>query len=202
MSHVNHAVRRNWLVLDTSALLALFVALAVIAGLMPHPAHAAPHSRKNTAHDQAAAHELSIRYDKDRIDARIRDTSIAEVCRDLAQKTGMRCVLDPSVAPLTISAAATRLPLRDAIKRLLAGFSYAIYPADANGKLILKVLAIGEETGNPRTRDPSAASDGAPLPSVPIAAMRESLTQDWHTEMESYPELQSQREWDPRETSR
>lgn len=200
MLYMNRFARKNRLILDTRALLPLFVALPL--GLPPHTTHAAtPHSGKNGTQDQTVATELSIQYNQDRITARIRGTSLDSVCRELAQKTGVRCVLNPSASALPVSATATDLPLRDAITKILAGFSYAIYPADANGKLILNVLANRKDTGvkepasAPRTEYASAVSYSASLPPAPIAPTPQSLQKPG--EMHIDPELQSESEWDP-----
>lgn len=201
MLYINRA-RKNWLILNTRALLLLFVALPL--GLPGHTTHAAtPHSRKDGAQDQAVATELSIQSDQDRINARILSTSLDRVCRELAQKTGVRSVLNPSAATLPVSATATNLPLRDAIKKILAGFSYAIYPADANGKLILNVLANRKDSDlkkpaiAPRTEYASAVSYSASLPPAPIAATPRSLQEDQPVEMHIEREVQSESEWDP-----
>lgn len=198
MLYINRACK-NWLILNTRALLLLFVALSL--GLPAHTTHAAtPHSRKNGAQDQAVATELSIQSDQDRINARILSTSLDRVCRELAQKTGVRCVLNPSAATLPVSATATNLPLRDAIKKILAGFSYAIYPADANGKLILSVLANRKDSDlkkpaiAPRTEYASAVSYSAPLPPAPIAATPQSLQENQPVEMHIDREVQSESE--------
>ncbi|MCI0401429.1 MAG: hypothetical protein L0Z68_09075 [Gammaproteobacteria bacterium] len=200
MLYINRA-RKNWLILNARALLLLFVALPL--GLPAYTTHAAtPHSRKDGAQD-AVATELSIQSDQDRINARILNTSLDRVCRELAQKTGVQCVLNPSAATLPVSATATNLPLRDAIKKILAGFSYAIYPADANGKLILNVLANRKDSDlkkpaiAPRTEYASAVSYSAPLPPAPIAATPQSLQEDQPVEMHIDREVQSESEWDP-----
>ncbi|MGH8615478.1 MAG: hypothetical protein ACREYF_26520 [Gammaproteobacteria bacterium] len=202
MLYINRLACKNWLTLDTRALLPLLVALPL--GLPPHTTHAAaPHPRKNGTQDQAVATELSIQSDQDRITARILGTSLGRVCRELAQKTDVRCVLNPSASTLPVSATATDLPLRDAIKKMLAGFSYAIYPADANGKLVLNVLANRKDTGvnepavAPRTEYASAVSYSSPLAPASIAPTPQSLQEDQPVEMHIDPELQSESEWDP-----
>jgi len=144
--------------------------------------------------------QLSIGYAEDRINARIVNTSLGEVCHELAQKTGVRCALNSGIATRLVSATINALTLRKGIEKILSGFSYAIYPATETGKLIVKVLATPEKPG-PKT--PSTALGAGPTPQVhysaafppaPIAPMPLSLEESQPPEWEAQAREQGYRE--------
>ncbi|MGH8613429.1 MAG: hypothetical protein ACREYF_15790 [Gammaproteobacteria bacterium] len=115
----------------------LVLCIALVAGLGLHGASATTRLAKS-AQDQPVTKQFSIGYREDRINARIVNTSLGEVCRALAQKTGVRCALNSGVATRLVSATINGLPLRKGIEKILAGFSHAIYPAAETGKLVVK----------------------------------------------------------------
>lgn len=192
MLYINRVARENRLIYDKHGFLALFIVLPLAAGL-PLGVHATTPSLKKPP---MITHSLFIQHRQGLIYARVRNTSLDGVCRDLTQKTGVRCVLNSDAARLPVSATTTGLPLREAIKKLLAGFSYAIYPADASGKLILKVLANPKDTDlkTPAIAPPMGCP--APFPPAPSVAMQQYAPQDQPLEMPIDPELQSDSEWD------
>lgn len=167
MCHYLHSVVPAWsrpsLHERGRARLALCIALA--AGLALHGS--ATTCLAKSAQDQSVTKQLSIGYGEDRINARIVNTSLGEVCSELAQKTAVRCALNSGVATRLVSATINGLPLRKGIEKILAGFSYAIYPAAEAGKLIVKVLATPEKPGS---KTPSTALGAGPAPQVHYSA--------------------------------
>lgn len=92
--------------------------------------------------ENRAPNQLFVRYDRGTMYAHIRNSTLADVSRALAQKTGARLVLgDAEAATVPVSATVRALPLREAIAKILGGFSHAIYPGATPGKLEVYVLA-------------------------------------------------------------
>lgn len=200
-NHMCHSVFPAWfrpsLHERGRARLALCIALA--AGLALHGASATTGLAKS-AQDQPVTKQFSIGYSEDRINARIVNTSLGEVCGELAQKTAVRCALNSGVATRLVSATINGLSLRKGIEKILAGFSYAIYPAAETGKLIVKVLATPEKPGS---KTPSTALGAGSAPQVhhsaafspaPIAPMPPPLQESQPPEWEAQAREQAYRE--------
>lgn len=112
---------------------------ALMAALSLQDVHAK--TREGLSQDQAP-NQLFIRYDRGTMHAHIRNSTLADVSRALAQKTGARLVLgDAGAATVPVFATVKALPLREAIAKILGGFSHAIYPGATPGKLEVYVLA-------------------------------------------------------------
>ncbi|MGH8580665.1 MAG: hypothetical protein ACREVK_11275 [Gammaproteobacteria bacterium] len=174
------------------ARLALCTALA--AALALHGASATARLAKS-APDKPVTKQLSIGYGEDRINARIVNTSLGEVCRELAQKTAVRCALNSGVGTRLVSATINGLPLRKGIEKILAGFSYAIYPAAETGKLIVKVLATPEKPGS-KTPPTALGAGNAAFPPAPIAPMPPSLEESQPAEIQFDREAHYPSEWE------
>lgn len=152
----------------------------------------------------AAVARLSIQYDKGLLAARILNTPLAEVGRELAHKTGARFILsDPRLPTLPVSATFKGLPLREGIRKILAGFSYAVYPSAETGQLEVNVLAAPEGPaaknpaaagGGPASRTGTHVADNAPLPPASVAGIPPSLEDLRAVEMEVDPEARLARE--------
>lgn len=134
--------------------LVFFLGLNLLVG------YANAHAMTTISQDRVTTHKLSIRYDKSWINAQILNTPLGAVCRELERKTGVRFVLnDPHVATRPVSATFKGLPLREGLKKVLAGFSYAIYPDAETGGIKINVLAGVE--GSVST-DPAAVGSTPP----------------------------------------
>jgi hypothetical protein len=83
-----------------------------------------------TEQNPSTASSLSVHYNKGVIDAHIDNAALGDVLRVLATHTGARFILnDPTSASQRISVVIEAMPFDQAVKRILEGFSYAIYPA-------------------------------------------------------------------------
>lgn len=121
--------------------------------------------------------------------------------RELEQRTGARFVLsDLRIATRPVSATFKGLPLQEGIKKILAGFSYAIYPDAESGKVIISVLATPED---PASKKPAAALGSgsaaqvfgnALFPPATNAGMPLPMEEFRSVERELDPEVQAARE--------
>ncbi len=143
--------------------LVLFLALSL--GLSPHAAYGLmDHARTRSPDKPVTTSRLSIQYEQGLINARILNTPLGEVGREFARKTGVRFALnDPVLANRPISTVFKGLPLREGIREILTGFSYAISPAAETGRLEVRVLAA---LGEPAPSSPAQVHQH-PLPDYP-----------------------------------
>ncbi len=134
---------QRWL--NMSLYLVLFLALSL--GLSPPAAYGITDRARILSQEKpVTTSRLSIQYEQGLINARILNTPLGEVGRELAQKTGVRVVLSaPVIGNRPVSTVFKGLPLREGIRKILTGFSYAISPAAETGGLEVRVLAaLGE----------------------------------------------------------
>jgi hypothetical protein len=96
---------------------------------------------------------------------------------------------DPSLATLPVSATFKGLPPHEEIGKILAGFSYVLYPSAETGKLEVHVLATPEgaaaESGF-TSQGGTHGPDNASLPPASIDGMSPSLGEVQAVEMELY----------------
>ncbi|MGH8612202.1 MAG: hypothetical protein ACREYF_09220 [Gammaproteobacteria bacterium] len=76
-----------------------------------------------------AASTTPVQYQDGRLSARVENRPLAEVLHALSAVAGARFTLsDPGSGQARVSAAVESVPFVDGVKRILEGFSYAIYP--------------------------------------------------------------------------
>lgn len=115
----------------------------------------------------------SIRYRDGRLSGRIDNQPLNKVLRELDAATGARFVLnDPENGQSPVSAAVESQLFVDGVKRILEGFSYAIYPMD--GRELPAVIVLSTPpvqrssgiSGSTRQRPTSGETRAAPIPTV------------------------------------
>jgi hypothetical protein len=111
----------------------------------------------------AAATVSPIRYQGERLSARIDNQPLNTVLRELGAATGARFVLnDPENGQSPVSAAVESQPFVDGVKRILEGFSYAIYPmedADLPTVIVLSTPRVSRSIGVSGSVRPLPASE-------------------------------------------
>ncbi|MGH8651538.1 MAG: hypothetical protein ACREYE_04860 [Gammaproteobacteria bacterium] len=125
-----------------------------------------------TEQNPPTASSLFVRYNKGVIDAHINNTALGDVLRELETLTGARFILnDPARASQRISVVIETMPFDQAVKRILKGFSYAIYPvADVTllGVVVLSTPIARTRTGHsgvkPGISSLPTPTDGARVP--------------------------------------
>jgi hypothetical protein len=178
--------------------LALFLALPLGMALSLRGAHANTGLMKTLSHDTLLqTKQLSIQYDQGLLSARILNVPVAEMCRELVRKTGVRCVPSPPAATLGVSAIFKGLALQEGIKKILAGCSYVIYPAGETGELEIKVLNSSEDREwKDRGREEwHVIGSERSEPAFQSAGMPQPYEESHSVEMEFDQEAQSVGEW-------
>ncbi|ADJ28902.1 HEAT repeat domain-containing protein [Nitrosococcus watsonii] len=110
----------------------------------PPPA-VAPHAKQ-----QAITHpKLTVRYKKGLLSAEIHNVPLAKVLHEFETKAGLQSHFnDSKLADHPISVSVTEVPLAEALKRTLRGFSYALHhTADHNIILLLSTPPTLAHTG-------------------------------------------------------
>lgn len=182
--------------------LALFLALPLGMALSLRGAHANTGPIRTLSQDTPLqTKQLSIQYDQGLLSARILNVPVAEVCRELVLKTGVRCVSSPPAATLAVSAIFKGLTLQEGIKKILAGCSYVIHPAGETGELEIKVLNSSEdrEWKDKGREEWRAIGSERSEPAFQSAGMPQPYEESHAVEMEFDQEAQSVGEWDTTE---
>lgn len=94
---------------------------------------------ENAAPDSKVRRDMpSIRYREGRMDIWVRDSSLGRVMEDVAYRTGLHVVLsDPAIVDWPVRARAMGVSLREGIRHILDGFSYALCLEDRHYSLII-----------------------------------------------------------------
>ncbi|MFH0341541.1 MAG: hypothetical protein ACHBNF_05285 [Chromatiales bacterium] len=130
----------------------LFLVLTLFVGLSPPAAH---------ADKPETAEPLAIHYVKGLLNARVRGAPLGQVLRQLGVATGARFTLiDPATEAQPVFAQVAALPFTEGVKRILDGFSYAIYPLEGSHLPAVTVLST------PRALRPKASAATAEQPST------------------------------------
>ncbi len=139
----------------------LFLVLALFVGLSPPGAHAKAAPMKGASKGKPESVEpLAIRYVKGLLDARVHGAPLGQVLRQLGVATGARFTLiDPATEAQPVFAQAAALPFTEGVKRILDGFSYAIYPLEGSHLPAVTVLST------PHALRPKASTAMAEQPS-------------------------------------
>ncbi len=118
--------------------------VALFPGLSPPAAHATnTYPMKTLSQEKPGTVEpLVIHYAKGLLDARIEGAPLGQVVRELELATGARFTLiDPATDAQPLFARVASLPFTEGIKRILDGFSYAIYPLKGSHMPAVAVLS-------------------------------------------------------------
>lgn len=182
----------------------LFLVLALFVGLSPPAAHANAYPMKSVSKNKPETVEpLAIRYVKGLLNARIRDARLGQVLRQLDVATGARFTLiDPATAAQPVFAQVAALPFTEGVKRILEGFSYAIYPLEGSHMPAVTVLsmprAFGPKTSAATAEQPSNVYlvQQGPVPPPPFAETYPVAMPDDASE----PQLDTAMTPDPQET--
>lgn len=119
------------------------------------------------------------------IDARIKEITLAQLLRALETRIGLRSKLnDPSMAELPISVDVRAVPVKHALRAILEGFSYAIYPAD--GRLAVSILSTP-----PRSHAKNREQIAAPRPGEPLGLASGEAIEPQEGEPTSLDEFQA-----------
>ncbi len=139
----------------------LFLVLALFVGLSPPAAHAKAYPMKRVSKDKPETVEpLAIRYVKGLLDARAHGAPLGQVLRQLGAATGARFTLiDPVTEAQPVFAEVAALPFTEGVKKILDGFSYAIYPLEGSHLPAVTVLST------PHALTPKASTATAEQPS-------------------------------------
>ncbi|MGH8615519.1 MAG: hypothetical protein ACREYF_26745 [Gammaproteobacteria bacterium] len=88
------------------------------------------------------AEPLSTRYVKGLLNASVRGARLGQVLRQLGVATGARFTLiDPATEAQPVFAKVAALPFSEGVKRILDGFSYAMYPLEGSHMPAVTVLS-------------------------------------------------------------
>jgi hypothetical protein len=146
-----------------------------------------------SAGTNAAASTSPIRYRDGRLSGRIDNQPLNKVLRELDAATGARFVLnDPENGQSPVSAAVESQLFVDGVKRILEGFSYAIYPMgdrELPAVIVLSTPPVQRSSGvsgATRQRPASGETRAAPMPTV--------LLQEAAGEAEALAREQAERE--------
>ena len=144
----------------------LFLVLALFVGLSPSAAHANAYPMKRVSKDKPeTAEPLAIHYVKGVLNASVRGARLGQVLRQLGIATGARFTLiDPATEAQPVFAKVGALPFTEGVKRILNGFSYAIYPLEGSHLPAVTVLSMPRL---PRLK-PSAATAEQPSNVYPV----------------------------------
>jgi hypothetical protein len=127
----------------------------ILAALAGFPVAAAVEPVKNAPSPHPRIH---IEMRGDLVDARIGDASLGDVAVALSARTGLRYRLPGGLASShRLSADIRGLPLREALRQMLQGLSYMVYPTAGGLRLI--VLPAGSADSEPS----SLESSGMPV---------------------------------------
>jgi hypothetical protein len=127
----------------------------ILAALAGFPAAAAAEPVKNEPSPHSRIH---IEMRADLVDARIGDASLGDVAVALSARTGLKYRLPRGLASShRLSVDIRGLPLREALRQMLRGLSYMVYPTAGGLRLI--VLSAGSADSEPS----SLESSGMPV---------------------------------------
>ena len=145
----------------------LFLALALLVGLSPPAARANAYPMKRVSKDKPETVEpLAIHYVKGLLNARVRGARLGQVLRQLAVATGARFTLiDAATEAQPVFAQVAALPFTEGVKRILDGFSYAIYPLEGSHMPAVTVLstpgALEQKASTATAEQPSTVYPGS-----------------------------------------
>jgi len=144
---------------------ALFLVAALLPGLSPPAAHANTYPMKTLSQEKpGTAEPLVIHYGKGLLDARIEGAPLGQVVRELGLATGARFTLiDPATDAQPVFARVASLPFTEGIKRILDGFSYAIYPLKGSHMPAVTVLSTPRPSSAAFRKPDRGSTTRAPL---------------------------------------
>ncbi len=181
----------------------LFLFLAPFVGLSPAAAHANAYPMKRVSKDRPETVEpLAIHYVKGLLNAHVRGARLGQVLRQLGVATGARFTLiDPATEAQPVFAQVAALPFTEGVKRILDGFSYAIYPLEGSHLPAVTVLstphALRPKASTAMAEQPSNAYpvQQGRVPPLPFAEAYPAMPDD-----ASDPRLDTAMTQDPEET--